>query len=69
MERMDEILRNRDGYNGKHGFHLRAVSLYHRVESFGNAEPALPGCRIVMGSNPPTTAEGLWVIKHRALYW
>jgi hypothetical protein len=23
-------------------------------------------CRVVMGSNPPTTAEGLWVIKHWA---
>jgi hypothetical protein len=29
---------------------------------------ALPNqrCRVVMGSNPPTTAEGLWVIKHWA---
>jgi hypothetical protein len=29
---------------------------------------AHPGqrCRIVVGSNPPTTAEGLWVIKHWA---
>ena len=21
-------------------------------------------CRVVVGSNPPTTSEGLWVIKH-----
>ena len=39
------------------------VSLHHRLESFGRSGQR---CRVVVGSNPPTTAEGLWVIRHWA---
>jgi hypothetical protein len=101
VERVGEILGNRDGYNGQ----LQRWKLGPRVIEFAGCEheddkqrfkgdphdfiyfdegtdfvfaqyrfiigwnrSSVAGqrCRVVVGSNPPTTSEGLWVIKHWA---
>jgi hypothetical protein len=41
-------------------------SQYRFIVGWNRSVDPQQRCRIVVGSNPPTTAEGLWVIKHWA---
>ncbi len=101
VERVAEILRHRDGYNGqlqrwKLGSRMIAFSgceyeddkqrfkgdphdliyfdegtdflhsQYRFIIGWNRSADENQRCRVVVGSNPPTTAEGLWVIKHWA---
>jgi hypothetical protein len=40
------------------------VSQYRFIIGWNRSADAKQRCRVVVGSNPPTTAEGLWVIRH-----
>ena len=105
VERMEEIVGHRDGYNGQLQRWKLDTGGRHRLIEFAGCEmerdkqrhkgnphdfiyfdegsdflesqyrvigawnrSADPGqrCRVMVGSNPPTTPEGLWVIKHWA---
>jgi hypothetical protein len=41
-------------------------SQYRFIVGWNRSADPQQRCRVVVGSNPPTTAEGLWVIKHWA---
>jgi hypothetical protein len=41
-------------------------SQYRFIIGWNRSAKEAQRCRVVVGSNPPTTAEGLWVIKHWA---
>jgi hypothetical protein len=41
-------------------------SQYRFIVGWNRSVDQAQRCRVVVGSNPPTTAEGLWVIKHWA---
>ena len=40
------------------------VSQYRFIIGWNRSADETQRCRVVVGSNPPTTAEGLWVIRH-----
>jgi hypothetical protein len=40
------------------------VSQYRFIIGWNRSADEKQRCRVVVGSNPPTTAEGLWVIRH-----
>jgi hypothetical protein len=40
------------------------ASQYRFIIGWNRSADANQRCRVVVGSNPPTTAEGLWVIRH-----
>jgi hypothetical protein len=40
------------------------VSQYRFIIGWNRSANEKQRCRVVVGSNPPTTAEGLWVIRH-----
>ena len=40
------------------------ASQYRFIIGWNRSADETQRCRVVVGSNPPTTAEGLWVIKH-----
>jgi len=42
------------------------VSQYRFIIGWNRSVDAKQRCRVVVGSNPPTTPEGLWVIRHWA---
>jgi hypothetical protein len=42
------------------------VSQYRFIIGWNRSADEKQRCRVVVGSNPPTTAEGLWVIRHWA---
>ncbi len=104
-ERLAEILKCRDGFNGQHqrwrlllpgGAGERLIQLagceydedkqrfkgdpydliyfdegtdflatqYRFIIGWNRSADETQRCRVVVGSNPPTTAEGLWVIRH-----